>query len=433
MNRSFMESRFGANFSDVNVHADNQAGILNRSLNAQAFTHGSDVYFGEGKYNPESRQGKHLLAHELTHVVQQGGSQPATTIQKEGTGATTPTPQGGQQTTSSATTTTSPQAEQQTASSGSGNHELSRLLARIIRDQISNSSLQGYLRSLGTTLQGLAVGSTATQGDQPSASANRLTALSVENAFSATAREIVNDPGLRQLREQIVNAVHDSPPEFAVALVLTAATIAALADIDASYSSSADLGAGFNLGYSFDFGTIQDLQFRSLGLNLGYAYRDFSARVGGTVRQDAQQDQVVGTGTGQVRYGNDLQSLEASVRIDSEGQLVVTGRFATGYRFGGDNRLQFTGDISHNFSSDLTRFQAGASARFNLDSNFAYRMGAGLDISSERQQPGVTGFIEIQQNIWRLRIETDAAGISGGRSIIPGVDMQAQGTLSVDF
>ena len=428
-----MESRFGANFSDVNIHTGSQSEVLNRSLNAQAFTHGSDVYFGEGKYNPESQQGKHLLAHELTHVVQQGAAQPAPTIQKEEASAGTTSSQEEQQPTSSDPVSTSPQAQEQAASTGGGNHELSRLLARIIRDQISNSSLQGYLRSLGTTLQGLAVGSTATQGDQPSASANRLSALSVENAFSATAREIVNDPGLRQLREQIVNAVHDSPPEFAVALVLTAATIAALADIDASYSSSADLGAGFNLGYSFDFGTIQDLQFRSLGLNLGYAYRDFSARVGGTVRQDAQQDQVVGIGTGQVRYGNDLQSLEASVRIDSEGQLVVAGRFATGYRFGGDNRLQFTGDLSHDFSSDVTRFQVGASARFNLDSNFAFRMGAGLNISSERQQPGVTGFIEIQQDIWRLRVETDTAGISGGRSVIPGVDMQVQGTLGVDF
>jgi hypothetical protein len=84
--RSFMESRFGANFSDVKVHTGIQAGILNRSLNAQAFTHGSDVYFGEGKYNPESRQGKHLLAHELTHVVQQTfSSSPATAIKSGGT------------------------------------------------------------------------------------------------------------------------------------------------------------------------------------------------------------------------------------------------------------------------------------------------------------------------------------------------------------
>ncbi|MEW5857473.1 MAG: DUF4157 domain-containing protein [Cyanobacteriota bacterium] len=71
--RSFMEPRIGANFSSVRVHTDSNAIQMNRELNAQAFTHGSDVYFGAGKYNPSSSDGKHLLAHELTHVVQQSG------------------------------------------------------------------------------------------------------------------------------------------------------------------------------------------------------------------------------------------------------------------------------------------------------------------------------------------------------------------------
>ena len=449
--RSFMESRFGADFSDVNVHTGSQSEVLNRSLNAQAFTHGSDVYFGEGKYNPESHQGKHLLAHELTHVVQQGNAPVSPKIQKQESRATATSEQEEQPVTSSDPVSTSPQAEQQTTSSGGGNHELSRFLAGIIRDQIDNSSLRGYLGTLGSTLQELAVGSTGRQSDQQQTSEgqseqpnsvlqdqrqtspDRLTALAVEQAFSATARQIVDDPGLQQLRQQIVRAVADSPPEFAVALVLTAATIAALADIDASYSSSADLGAGFDLGYSFDFGSIQDLQFRSLGLNLGFAYENFRTRVGGTVSQDAETDQVVGTGTGQVRYGNDLTNIEASVRIDSEGELVVSGQFNTGADFGNGNRLLFTTDLSHNFLTEETEFRAGASARFAFDSDFAFRLGANLGITSEESHPDFTGFIELQQDIWRLRIETNLSGIPEGESIIPGVDMQVQGLLGVDF
>ena len=71
--RSFMESRFNADFGNVKIHTDSNAVQMNSMLNAQAFTHGDDIYFNNGKYNPESSSGKHLLAHELTHVVQQNG------------------------------------------------------------------------------------------------------------------------------------------------------------------------------------------------------------------------------------------------------------------------------------------------------------------------------------------------------------------------
>ncbi|RNL91729.1 DUF4157 domain-containing protein [Sinomicrobium pectinilyticum] len=71
--RSQMESGFGVDFSDVRIHTDHKAVQMNQKLGAQAFTHGNDIYFNEGKYNPSSSSGKHLLAHELTHTVQQGG------------------------------------------------------------------------------------------------------------------------------------------------------------------------------------------------------------------------------------------------------------------------------------------------------------------------------------------------------------------------
>ena len=71
--RSSMEPAFGADFSGVRVHADAKADGLNRSLQARAFTTGQDVFFRSGEYNPGSAGGKELLAHELTHVVQQNG------------------------------------------------------------------------------------------------------------------------------------------------------------------------------------------------------------------------------------------------------------------------------------------------------------------------------------------------------------------------
>jgi hypothetical protein len=71
--RGQMEGFFGADLGGVRVHADGEATTLNRELDAQAFTVGSDVFFGEGKYNPTSSEGQGLLAHELTHVGQQGG------------------------------------------------------------------------------------------------------------------------------------------------------------------------------------------------------------------------------------------------------------------------------------------------------------------------------------------------------------------------
>ena len=70
--RSFMEQSIGADFSSVKIHNDGNAVQMSKNLNSQAFTHGSDIYFNRGKYNPSSSEGQHLLAHELTHVVQQG-------------------------------------------------------------------------------------------------------------------------------------------------------------------------------------------------------------------------------------------------------------------------------------------------------------------------------------------------------------------------
>ncbi|WP_158852236.1 eCIS core domain-containing protein [Saccharothrix deserti] len=69
--REDMESRFGQDFGDVRVHTDGAAHESAKSVNAQAYTVGSNIVFQRDKYDPTSDSGKHMLAHELTHVVQQ--------------------------------------------------------------------------------------------------------------------------------------------------------------------------------------------------------------------------------------------------------------------------------------------------------------------------------------------------------------------------
>lgn len=72
--RSMMESRIGADFSGVRVHADGEAASMSGAIGARAFTLGSDIYFGAGEYRPGTTDGERLLAHELTHTIQQGAS-----------------------------------------------------------------------------------------------------------------------------------------------------------------------------------------------------------------------------------------------------------------------------------------------------------------------------------------------------------------------
>jgi len=69
--RDYFEPRFGCDFGQVRVHTDSSAAGLAQAVNARAFTLGQDVVFGAGQYAPEHEEGKKLVAHELTHVIQQ--------------------------------------------------------------------------------------------------------------------------------------------------------------------------------------------------------------------------------------------------------------------------------------------------------------------------------------------------------------------------
>ncbi|NER38956.1 MAG: DUF4157 domain-containing protein [Oscillatoria sp. SIO1A7] len=83
--RSKMEQAFGgADFGGVKVHTGAEGDMLNRSIQARAFTTGRDIFFRQGEYNPTSHKGQGLLAHELTHVVQQQGVSGNTLMQRKG-------------------------------------------------------------------------------------------------------------------------------------------------------------------------------------------------------------------------------------------------------------------------------------------------------------------------------------------------------------
>ncbi|HET9979417.1 MAG TPA: DUF4157 domain-containing protein [Ktedonobacterales bacterium] len=83
--RAYMEPRFGYDFSHVRVHTDEQAAQAAADYQARAYTVGGDIVFGAGEYSPETASGRHLLAHELTHVIQQGvaGAAPASDVMRQ--------------------------------------------------------------------------------------------------------------------------------------------------------------------------------------------------------------------------------------------------------------------------------------------------------------------------------------------------------------
>lgn len=81
--RREFEPKFGADFSNVQVHTDSQSAQLNQQVGARAFTHRNHIYLNSGQYNPQTAGGKQLLAHELTHTIQQGAAKGNNKLQKK--------------------------------------------------------------------------------------------------------------------------------------------------------------------------------------------------------------------------------------------------------------------------------------------------------------------------------------------------------------
>jgi hypothetical protein len=84
--RKFFEPKFGHDFSKVRLHTDTVAAKSAESINALAYTSGNNIVFNSGQYSPESGEGKKLIAHELTHVIQQGSAPEKTVQRKPGDG-----------------------------------------------------------------------------------------------------------------------------------------------------------------------------------------------------------------------------------------------------------------------------------------------------------------------------------------------------------
>jgi hypothetical protein len=77
-----MEPRLGADFGGVRIHTDEKSAKLNQQVSAKAFTVGSHVFFGKGAYQPDTQSGKELIAHELTHTIQQGAAPQKDAVQR---------------------------------------------------------------------------------------------------------------------------------------------------------------------------------------------------------------------------------------------------------------------------------------------------------------------------------------------------------------
>lgn len=356
-----------------------------------------------------------------------GGSGGAGMIQRDGESAT---PEGQGESAEAETT--------EGSSGGGGPDPVTGFIAGLLEDQLSNSTLRGHLRSLGDTLEELAEQDTRGPGD----AGRRLPAILVSEAFRTTADAILADPGLQNLRQQIVGRVRENPG-LALAAALGGLLVAALADVDVSHEDSWDVGEGFTLGGAFDFGSVQSLEFNRLQLYSRFASTYFRTQITNTLTRDAETDEYTYTGRGDFRVGTDTGNIFGSISINSEGEIVMAGRLTSGFEFGGDNQLLFTADLRHTFAEDETIFSPGVSGRFDLGSDQHLRLGASAELTAGTGLTGLTGFLQLENDYLYLRIDGSMSGLAPEQSMMPPIitgpgeeparDMRIQGTLVVPF
>ena len=450
--RSFMESRIGADFSDVRVHTDDKAAEMNNTLNARAFTNRNNIYFNRGQFETSTLEGKHLLAHELTHVVQQGSGL-SRQVEEEEEMMQTKTgenviqrdeqaPEGGEETEAPA----SEQVEDTEAEvtpepeATSTTDPVTGFIADLIEDQLSDSSLRGHLSSLGDTLEELAEEDVRQLQELPGDAGRRLAALHVSEAFEITARQILADPELRNLREQIVSRVRENP-ELALASALAAILVATLADVDLEHEDEFELGQGFTIGGAFDFGSVQSIEFNKLELFAQYANDHFRTRITNTLETEEETGDLTYTARGDFRIGDELGNLAGRISINSEGEIVLHGSITSGFDLGGDNQLLFTAGLQHSFTEDETIFSPEVSGRIDIGSGYHLRLGGGAELTSGSGLTGLTGFLQVESDYLMLRIDGTMSGLEQQQAIlppaVPGVggepvqDMRVQGTLVV--
>lgn len=328
--------------------------------------------------------------------------------------------------------------ESEESESQASRNPLADAVSGILRDQLSDDALKKHLKSLGKSLRDMAAEGSSDPAEGPAVAMERLTALNIPQAFEQASQEIIRDPALAQLRQQIIDIV-GSDDRAALLAVLAAGLAAFIADVDLSGEPSVELGSGFTVGGMFDLGSAQDIEFNQVRSYIQYANSYFRGRVtGGLEQEDAneetgEEEHLVGTGTGEVRIGTDINHILSQVSINSDGEITLTGRVSAGPTFGNGSRLVFTADVSHMFATGETVFRPGVSGRFNLGREQRLEIGSQLQVSSEEGLNRLTGFVEYQHDRFFLRFEGSMQGIGGPESVSPGNEMLFQGRVIIPF
>ncbi|WP_147303639.1 hypothetical protein [Rhodohalobacter sp. SW132] len=317
---------------------------------------------------------------------------------------------------------------------------LTDAVSGILREQLSEDALKKHLKSLGKSLRDMAAEGSVDPIEGPAAAIQRLTTLNIPQAFQQTSQEIIRDPALAQLRQQIIDIV-GRDDRTAMLAVLAAGLAAFIADVDLSGEPSVELGAGFTVGGMFDFGSAQDIEFNQVRSYVQYANSYFRGRVTGGLEQEeaddetGEEEQLVGTGTGEIRVGTDINHLMLRGSINSNQEITLTGRLSGGPTFGNTNRLVFTADVSHMFATGETVFRPSVSGRFNLGRDQRLEIGTQLQVSSDEGLNRLTGFVEYQHDRFFLRFEGNIQGFQGTESISPGneIPIQLRAIVPFDF
>jgi hypothetical protein len=326
-------------------------------------------------------------------------------------------------------------AEQESQTS---THPLADAVSGILRDQLSDDALKKHLKSLGKSLRDMAAEGSAAPSEGPVSAMERLTALNIPQAFEQTSQQIIQDPDLAALRQRIIDVV-GSDDRAALLAVLAAGLAAFVANAAISGEPSYELGAGFTIGGMFNLGSAQAPEFNEVQSYVQYASNYFRARVTGGLEQEeadeesGEDEHLVGTGTGEIRVGSDINHLMSRVSINSDGEITVSGRLSGGPTFGNGSRLIFTADASHMFATGETIFRPGVSGRFRLGANGQLEIGSQLQISTDEGLNRLTGFVEYQQDRFYLRFEGNMQGFEGTESISPGNEMLLQGRIIIPF
>jgi len=422
---SSMNNVFGADFSGVRVHVGSRAEEMSQGIQAKAFTHGSDIYFNKGQYNPGSTEGKRLLGHELAHVVQQGGAQ--NSIQRDPPNASPAEPSG-----------TQPEPREEEGSSSFNP------IADLVRSQLSDSTLRGHLQSLGQQLQELALEDTA----EGAPAGERAAALGVSRAFSETAAAILQDSNLQHLRQEIERISEDDPGAIlAAALAGLLIATAAGADIPLATEQEVEPGAGVTISGAIDLGTLSTPQFNRIRLAAEYAHEYFSSQVSAEVRQEREEGEeprTVGQAEGRIRIGRQSSGLTGRLRMDTEGNLLLEGTlafdpFALGSgRTEGEEQpysLQLVTGVRYERQEgeEAVTIRPGLRGEFQLGPDQRLRLGSSAIISPETGFEGLSGSLEYQRGRLFLRFEGDLSGIPENRSLNPQLDLRVQGLIGVEF